>query len=424
LACNMIYSYSFDLGVHFFKYVEKVAEIMVPLLKFAYLEDIRESAGNIMPELLRCVKENIQTGKADEKELKKLFDFVLETLLDAIRVETEVGTNYILLESLHDCITIVYENFLSKPQIEAITKIFRKLIVDSMIRKKNLNEELENEEDEDEILNKNEEEQLEEQFLTIISEVTGTIMLTNENFIPYFDEVLWPVFMNMLNPKLQPEDNRIALCVICDFIEKGKKESTKYFEKTIFPALLKYTQSPHPEVVQAAVYGLGALAEHSGDDFSKISDNAIKSLVSVINHKDSKEKKFKAAICNAVSALFKVIKFQSKNNENINPDKLLEFWFSALPVSGDDLEACIVHGILVSLIQQNNKIILQQKNIPKIIEIFAEIVDTDDIKDDDQILAIKIIEQFQSSLGKEIFEKIVNNLSEEHRETLKSVLSE
>jgi importin-5 len=122
--------------------------------------------------------------------------------------------------------------------------------------------------------------------------------------------------------------------------------------------------------------------------------------------------------------LFKVIKFQSKNNENINPDKLLEFWFSALPVSGDDLEACIVHGILVSLIQQNNKIILQQKNIPKIIEIFAEIVDTDDIKDDDQILAIKIIEQFQSSLGKEIFEKIVNNLSEEHRETLKSVLSE
>jgi hypothetical protein len=194
---------------------------MVPLLKFAYLEDIRESAGNIMPELLKCVKENIEKGKVEEKMLKQLFDYIIENLLEAIRVETEVSTNYVLLESLHDCLETVPNNFLSKNQIEIVTKNFRKLIVDSMIRKKNLHEEMEEEDDEDELLNKNEEQQLEENFLTMISEVVGTIMQTNESFIPYFVEALWPVFMNMLNPKLQPEDNRIALCVICDFIEKG-----------------------------------------------------------------------------------------------------------------------------------------------------------------------------------------------------------
>jgi hypothetical protein len=45
LACNMLYSYAYDLNFFFLEYVEEVAKIMVPLLKFAYLEDIRESAG-------------------------------------------------------------------------------------------------------------------------------------------------------------------------------------------------------------------------------------------------------------------------------------------------------------------------------------------------------------------------------------------
>jgi len=125
----------------------------------------------------------------------------METLLDAIRVETETSTNYVLLESLHDCVTLVPKDFLSKEQLDTITKIFKKLVVDAMLRKKKIEEELENEEDEDEIANKTEEEALEENLLSMVSEVTGTIMETNEAFIENFIESLWPVFMNMLNPK-------------------------------------------------------------------------------------------------------------------------------------------------------------------------------------------------------------------------------
>jgi hypothetical protein len=126
-----------------------------------------------MPELLNCVKQAISKNKADEKTLKGLFDFIMETLLDAIRVETETSTNYVLLESLHDCITLVPKDFLSKEQIETITKLFKKLVVESMNRKKNIEEELEEEEDEDEIANKTEEEALEENLITMVSEVTG-----------------------------------------------------------------------------------------------------------------------------------------------------------------------------------------------------------------------------------------------------------
>jgi len=228
-------------------------------------------------------------------------------------------------------------------------------------------------------------------------------------------------YEHVKSKKLSPDVIRIGLCVICDFVEKGRGKASDYFSKTIFPALLKYSQSPSPEIIQAAVYGIGACAEFAGDDFKGIYENSVKCIFSVLSKKEL-EKKFLPSTCNAVSALFKIIKFQTSKYDNANSDLLLGKWFSSLPVSGDHAEASLVHENLISLILAKNSLIVQKKNIPKIFQIFGTILDTDDITDDDQLKLILIMVDLQKSLPKEFMDSVFETLTEDQRENIQITL--
>merc|ERR1711976_936548 len=51
LACNVILSYLDDLKQHMLPYCNQISEIMIPLLKYAYMEEIRDSAARSLPFL-------------------------------------------------------------------------------------------------------------------------------------------------------------------------------------------------------------------------------------------------------------------------------------------------------------------------------------------------------------------------------------
>ena len=51
-ACTMLTTYAQELKEGFFPYVESVAQVLIPLIKFQYLDDVRTGAMSAMPELL------------------------------------------------------------------------------------------------------------------------------------------------------------------------------------------------------------------------------------------------------------------------------------------------------------------------------------------------------------------------------------
>ena len=53
---QMLVVYAKDLKEGFAEYAESVAKIMVPHLKFYFLEDVERAAAEILPHLLECVK--------------------------------------------------------------------------------------------------------------------------------------------------------------------------------------------------------------------------------------------------------------------------------------------------------------------------------------------------------------------------------
>jgi len=126
-----------------------------------------------------------------------------------------------------------------------------------------------------------------------------------------------------------------------------------------------------------------------------------------------------AATCNAVSALYKIIQFQS-NVECVGKqkDKLLQFWLSSLPVSGDFIEAKIVHQNLVTLIEQNDSVIINKQNIPKLIKIFSDVLNTDKVNEKTQEKIINVLKEFQNVLPRDYLQQIFNNLTDEERNNL------
>ncbi|KAL0479253.1 importin-beta [Acrasis kona] len=397
LACSMLYSYVFELKDGFIDYVEEVAKIMVPLLKFAYVEEIRETSGTVMPQLLSCVRIAAEKKKADPAMIKQLLDFIFETMLESLSVEPEVRTATILVESLLDCIKVVGDQCLNVDQLTRLCAMLKMKILASATKRQELEKENRQEDDEEEQDRIDEDQMMEEQFLTTVAELVGGIMKSHSaTFIPCFQEHLWDTYVNMLKPEYSNDEHRISLCVICDYVENSKGACVDHY-KTIVPALLAYSQSDSAEVRQAAVYGLGACAQYGTDSYNPAVADSVRALITSIKRSDARVDVNQAATANAVSALFKFI--QHKGHLDVcKPVELMPIFLESLPVGGDVIESKIVHENLVKMITANNPLVLGEasSNLPRLLRIFSEIVDTHLVNDETQKQIIQILNQLNS----------------------------
>ncbi|PWA48051.1 armadillo-type fold protein [Artemisia annua] len=63
-ACNMLCCYADELKEGFFPWIDQVAPILVPLLKFYFHEEVRKAAVSAMPQLLRSAKLAVEKGQS------------------------------------------------------------------------------------------------------------------------------------------------------------------------------------------------------------------------------------------------------------------------------------------------------------------------------------------------------------------------
>ena len=65
----------------------QVTQIMVPLLKFYFHEEVRQAAVQAVPELLKSVHMAVSEGKAngaDMQYVKQMLDYVWQPLIDSM----------------------------------------------------------------------------------------------------------------------------------------------------------------------------------------------------------------------------------------------------------------------------------------------------------------------------------------------------
>ncbi|MFS7907565.1 putative TOG domain, importin beta family [Helianthus anomalus] len=425
-ACNMLCCYADELKEGFYPWIDQVAPILVPLLKFYFHEEVRKAAVSAMPELMCSAKLALEKGLAQGRDgsyLKQLSDYIVPSLVEALHKEpdTEICAN--MLNALNECLQISGP-LLDENQVRSIVDELKHVIIASSSRKKERAERTNAEDfdaEEGELLK--EENEQEEEVFDQVGEILGTLVKTfKASFLPFFDE-LSSYIMPMWGKDKSSEERRIAICIFDDVAEQGREAALKYYD-TYLPFLLDACNDENPDVRQAAVYGLGVCAEHGGSVIKPLIGEVLSRLNFVIRQPDALELDNVMAYDNAVSALGKVCHF---HRDSIDSAQVIPAWLSCLPIKTDLVEAKAVHDLLCSMVERSATELLGPNNqyLPKLISIFAEILCAGKDLASEQTInrIINLLRRLQQTLPPATLASTWSTLQPQQQLALQSILS-
>ncbi|XP_019093862.1 PREDICTED: importin-5 [Camelina sativa] len=425
-ACNMLCCYADELKEGFFPWIDQVAPILVPLLKFYFHEEVRKAAVSGMPELLRSAKLAVEKGESqgrNESYIKHLSDYIIPALLEALHKEPEVEICASMLESLNECVQISGP-ILDESQVRGIVDETKQAIIASSTRRTEREERTRAEDfdaEESEILK--EENEQEEEVFDQIGDLLGTLIKTfKTSFLPMFDE-LSSYITPMLGSDRTTEERRIAICIFDDVAEHCREAALKYYD-TFVPFLLEACNDENADVRQAAVYGIGICAEFGGSVFRPLVGEALSRLDVVIRHPNAQQSENAMAYDNAVSALGKICQFY---RSSIDAGKIVPAWLNCLPIKGDTIEAKIVHDQLCSMVERSDPDLLgpNHQHLPKIVAVFAEVLCAGGALATEQTVSrmINILRQLQQTLSPSALASTWSSLQPQQQLALQSILS-
>jgi len=384
-ACNMLRTYALELKDAFFPHVGDVTQVLVPLIAFQYMDDVRTAACQAMPDLLDAAILALQKGNpaATPQVVQQLKSFIYPHILEQLKKEPDTETLAVLLDAWGEvighgkgCDAAKLDEGELRNSMLACQSLLKESLERRVEREKQAREDpTEDEEEEDE---REAEAEREETLIQSLVECLGQLFKVHaSSLLPMFQELLLPIFQGMLQPTAIPSDRVAALCVFDDIIEHCSNDggATEY-ARTLFPVFLQYSTDLAVEVRQAAVYGLGVLAQHdSGASFGAAEQQqAAERLLGVIEHPEAFNQDNASASDNAASALGKLCK-RSPEIAAVALPRLL----NVLPLKNDKEEARLVHKQLVDMVLASNANLLgaSMERLPDVICVFGQVLGTD-----------------------------------------------
>nr|CAH7769767.1 unnamed protein product [Callosobruchus chinensis] len=410
-ACSMLVCYAKELKEGFANYAEETVKLMVPMLKFYFHDGVRNAASDSLPWLLECATCKGPAFVGD------MWRFICPELLKAIDSEPESEVLMAMLDSLARCLQKLGAQYVDEATVQEILRIIDKLMQEHFERATDRHKKHLDEDYDEEVQEQLEDEESDD--IYVLCKITDVIhsmfVIFGERFLPAFDTVC-NNFVQLLAPNRGWADRQWGVCVFDDVIEFAGPACAKYQGYFLQP-LAVYVKDKSSEVRQAAAYGWGVLAQCGGEQFAAEVAKAVPALVEVISDADSRDARNVNATENAISAVTKIMKY---NSSQINVDELIPLWFSWLPVVEDADEAPHVYGYLCDLIEQNNQHIIgpNNENIPRIITIIAEAFfrEVVEASKPEGFRMLSLVRQVQTN--ESLFQTVVQQLSPELQQAL------
>ena len=373
VALNMLSVLIDEMKENFSPYVEIATKLVLPLCNFTKNENIRTAASKCLPSLVACVKNK------EPQKLSNIVRLFLNVLWNSASSEFEAEVIVDQITSMKDCLDEVGGKFLSSEEINEISQNLIKLLMESDKRKLE-NEKYKSEEDvdEEEIEMLNEDTSSEEDLQVAIAELIGVLFKTHKDMTLNLVELLYTqVLSKVLQPGLSDKMHKFGIFLIDDMIEFLGLELIPDKWPHLSEALIRFSNDKSCPVRQAAVYGIGVLAEKSREIFATMAPQCINALYEALKVPQSDEKNKVYGHCkdNTISALGKIIK---NHHDKINLTEVIQVWLNSLPLKFDKPEAKVQHELLTDILLSNGQLVLGNNgsNIPKIIKIFADVLDT------------------------------------------------
>ena len=374
VALNMLSVLIDEMKENFSPYVEVATKLVLPLCNFTKNENIRTAASKCLPSLVSCVKNK------EPQKVSQIVRLFLNVLWNSASSEFEAEVIVDQITAMKDCLDEVGYKFLTNEEIGEISQNLVKLLMESDKRKLE-NEKYKTEEediDEEEIEMLNEDTSSEEDLQVVIAELIGVLFKTHKEMtLPLVDLIYTQVLSKVLQPGLSDKMHKFGLFLIDDMIEFLGLELIPDKWPHLSEALIRFSNDKCCPVRQAAVYGIGVLAEKSREIFSQLAPQCINALYEALKVPQSEEKNKVYGHCkdNTISALGKIIK---NHHDKINLTEVIQVWLNNLPLKFDKPEAKIQHEFLADILIGNGQLVLGNNgsNIPRIVKIMADVLDT------------------------------------------------
>lgn len=391
-ACNMLCCYAEELREGFLPYVQQVTEIMVPLLKFWFHEDIRRAASNILPELLHSAVSAAekQTSGVSSASVQQLLTLIFPPLIEALGKEPDVDVLPATLEAVSSIVDMVEPGMIQEEWVKSTFEKFSKILKEAEERRQ---ERLKRQNTEDfdgeELEALQEENQQEEELFDQVATCLGSFLKKFNDAVLPFVETIMPLIAPLLDKSRSDEERRIGVCVVDDLLDHSPAGRAKYSAQVV-PILLDACGSNDPDLRQCSVYGLGVLASKAPEIFQPIAAEVLKRILAIIQHPQARGMRmFLIPICpaspnssftrpaddtnematdNAISVLSKYVQ---KPYSDVFPDAF-GTWLISLPLTADRVEAIANHELLVRLVEQRDvRVVGQPQSLIKVAQVLV-----------------------------------------------------
>jgi len=421
-AVEMLYCYAKELKGGFHQYAGQVMEIVIPLLKFYFDDSVRIAAAATIAPLLTSVI----IANYDRAIVNQMWIAAVDPLIEVIKAEPEPEIVCKFVEALYTAVDTMGNNCLDGQRLANVAEAFVSQVTDALERSKERRERRMDDDYDEEVEETLEGEQGNDDYtLKEIGEgMHYTFKTHREAFLPFFEAQLLPFVTRLLapqNPSLT--ERQWAICAVDDTIEFTGQTSWNYH--TLFlPALLNGLLDQASEIRQAAAYGVGICGKFGGPNYAGFCAEALPRLIQVAAAPESKDDDNINATENAVSAIAKLIEF---NSSKFDANQALGTWLSLLPIIVDVEEAAQSYTFLCQLIESNNQVIMGQNNanLPKIFSVFAEVLATEmfEGEDDYPVLPriVNLLKTINSQVPAEVRPALWQNVPVEYKQRLASL---
>ena len=422
-ACSMLCCFAYELKEGFCQYVEQVKNIMIPLLKFYFNEEVRIAAAQTLPELLKSFVEGASKGMGPtEDNCRQIAAEMWPHLVESLAKEVDPDVVHIMLQSVQEMVDVakgpmIMPVDLMGPVFDAFQQVLKDYEERRDLRmERTVGEDFDAEEEEALM----EEHEAESELLDALGNSLTSILKLYGDAALQFVEALLPSFYNFLGPARYVEERRVALILMDDVIQYSPAGAAKYTNH-VLPQLLQGSRDQNAGVRQSCVYGLGRTAEHRQADFRPHVQTAVSIVMTIINDPEARNEDNILATENAVGALGKFLEFHP---ECMDPTAGTLF-VQNLPLTEDDEEARVVHPQLVRLVSANDTRILgpSNANLAKIMEVLVKVLGHGEklISAEDAPAAVALVKQLNGAVPG-AFESSLSTLKPKQQEAVMAML--
>ncbi|KAI1316705.1 hypothetical protein EDD11_009594 [Mortierella claussenii] len=417
-AVEMLICYARELGSGFRPYIEKVRDIVLPLLKFYFHDGVRHAAVATLPQLISCAKQ----AEVEQEYLMGLWTGICIKILETMVTESD-------LAFLHQLYTSFYESLdflapgpsLTPDLLEAFTRATEVQLKEMFTRLKQREEakvSAEYEGEDEAVLE--EEEINEEAVLNDISRSFHSVLKYHGVAFMGPFKSLEPVISIYLSDTSSPIARQWALCVLDDFVEFTGPHSWPIMVPFL-PQMLESVVNPDSaDVRQAACYGLGLCGQYGGVQYAEVCSAALSLLFQVIHEPGSRQVENVYATENAISAVTKICKF---NCSQFDVNTVLPSWVQTLPVVYDEDEAPLTYSYLLDLIDAQHPSVLglNNVNVPHLVTVMVEALVAGMVPEPNTTRMVQTLKAALSTLDSTITTTIWNSIAPEKRKTLQDL---